>query len=136
MIQLLTGDWHFHPCLRFAASRLLAGCLLVDGPQLLYVKCVEPYNRLPILDTHFKHFSVAHLPPSNVDLWVKKVANGNAQKVMICSQVADFLVVSSLRLDRDLGSELGPTTNNFQPAISTKNFVAKESTTRAQHILD
>ncbi|KAI9496576.1 hypothetical protein BDB00DRAFT_807880 [Zychaea mexicana] len=55
---------------------------------------------------------------------------------MICGQVADFLVVSSIRLDQDLGSELGPTTNNFQPTTSTKIFVAKESITRAQHILD
>lgn len=79
---------------------------------------------------------MAHLPPSNVDLWVKKVANDNAQKVMICIQVAYFLVVSSIRFDRGRGLELGPTTNNFQPTTNTKIFVAKESITRAQHILD
>ncbi|KAI9496577.1 hypothetical protein BDB00DRAFT_97231 [Zychaea mexicana] len=64
IIQLLNGDWRFQPCLRFAALWLLAGCLLVDDPQLLYVNCVEPYNRLPTLDAHFEHFSVVHLPPS------------------------------------------------------------------------
>ncbi|KAL0081264.1 hypothetical protein J3Q64DRAFT_1823816 [Phycomyces blakesleeanus] len=110
MTRPLNADWRFQMCLRFADSRLVA-------------------------DAHFEHFSVAHLPPSNFDLWVKKVTNDNALKVMIFSQVADFLIVSSVRLERYFGSELGPTTNNFQPTTSTKTYVAKESITHGQRIL-
>ena len=44
--------------------------------------------------------------------------------------------VLSIYLDQDLGPEIGPTNNNFQPTNNTKIFVENESITRAQHIID
>ncbi|RCH84977.1 hypothetical protein CU097_006919 [Rhizopus azygosporus] len=59
MIQLLYGDWCFKLCLCFPA---------VDFRHAL------------------EHFSVAHISPSNIDLWVKKVTNDNTQKGMIWTE--------------------------------------------------
>jgi hypothetical protein len=136
VIQLLNGDWRINPCYRFASSKILTGCLLVEDSKLLYVNCVEPYSKLPTLDAHFERFSMEPFPPPNVNLWVKKVTTDNAHKLLICSHVADFLVVSSMRLDQDLGCELGPTTNNLNPTANCRILIAAESIMEALRILE
>ncbi|KAG0179826.1 hypothetical protein DFQ28_003167, partial [Apophysomyces sp. BC1034] len=126
-IRVLNCDWRIQP----AASALLAGALLMDGHQLLYINSVEPYSRLPTLDAHFECFDmVSTLPQDGCiydDICVIKIKDDYAEKLIVSTQIATYLVVSSMRPDQNCGPELGPTTISFDPSMHTRIFCSKNA---------
>lgn len=50
--QELNKDWAFFPQLRFAASHIFTGSILLSGSTALLVNCVESYSRSKTIDSH------------------------------------------------------------------------------------
>ncbi|KAI9026401.1 hypothetical protein CLU79DRAFT_741614 [Phycomyces nitens] len=140
LVRLLNSDWRIQPAARFGTSALLAGAVLMDDQQLLYVNGIEPYNRLPTLNSHFERFDIMSTMPQDGPIYenvcVTKLKDDNSEKLVISTQTAIFLVVSSMRLDRNCGPELGPTTTNFNPSSQTRIFCSENAIDAASKIIE
>ncbi|KAI9313448.1 hypothetical protein BX666DRAFT_1843778, partial [Dichotomocladium elegans] len=140
LIRVLNCDWRIQPAARFATSALLAGALLMDGHQLLYINSIEPYSRLPTLDSHFERFDMMSTLPQDGsiygDVCAVKIKDDYAEKLVISTQIATYLVVSSMRLDKSSVPELGPTTINFDPSSRTRIFCSKNAIDAAKRVIE
>lgn len=138
-LQLLNEDWVLKPQLRYSTTELLAGALLVENDQVLHLNCVEAYARLPTLDAHHERFSArkgVDLRQNSLPIYrnsrynnltIATIFSDNARKLVIGTHVANYLVVSSTRLDQNNSSDIGASNTIFRSSSRTKVYLSKQS---------
>ena len=129
--DVLNGDWNFHPVLRYASSLLLTGTILVDGVQALHINCVEPYSRDTMLDAHHeRRFGGESSFPLRCGrygfLRICNLQTVDGSKLVVGSSTSNFLITSSLRLDKE-SVEVGPSTKHFAASDDSRLFINSKS---------
>ncbi|KAG2236586.1 hypothetical protein INT48_000140 [Thamnidium elegans] len=128
-LMLLNTSWHSKPYLSMALSQLLVGSILVNQNEVLLVNGMESYSRFPSVDAHHEQFigvghqsSVPNLTSYPNELRFTTLHEDNLKKLIISSRSANFLVISSIRIDQQMKPEVGPTTMNFIPSNKTDDY--------------
>lgn len=141
--SLLNKDWLFGDEVRLACAQLLAGAILVDGEQILFLNTVEVYARSSSLDTHHERldpvasFSSVPTPLNKYqNMAVLGYENDNSKKLIIGTYSFNALVTSSIRLDQTSELETGPSTKQFSPSRNTQIFIAQTSRIAANDIIE
>ncbi|CAO3601382.1 unnamed protein product [Absidia cylindrospora] len=146
-VKLLNKDWLVYPHLRFFASQLLAGAIVIDDSKSLFLNTVEPYGRDSSIDAHFERrlpgnassYPTAVGPYGHLTIQVMPGAGGNenAAKLVVGTRTCNFLVTSSLRLDAN-SVNMGPSTTHFAPssAITSRLFLDTSSIQLATALLN
>ncbi|KAJ2960877.1 hypothetical protein NQZ79_g3809 [Umbelopsis isabellina] len=151
--EMMNTDWTFHPQLRYACARLLAGSIIMNkNGNALLVNTVEIYGRTRTVDSHYERFWFSSkqplkstLPPLQScykNVWPTNISDADGLKLIIATKTFGALVTSSLRLDDStIGAELGPTTSsmNFekrQLSTTSRIFMNHESLLAAQKMID
>ncbi|KAH7044401.1 hypothetical protein BKA57DRAFT_469559 [Linnemannia elongata] len=143
--ELLNRDWEFSPHLRFACSKILAGCLLLNNQngQVIIVNTVETYGRTKLVDAHREPFVVRKgqpvansLPPSiktpYKNVWPTTVPAQDGERLIIGTLSFDALITSSLRLDTRMSASVGCSTPSFllssaRHSLATRIYLDQES---------
>ncbi|ORE00853.1 hypothetical protein BCV72DRAFT_237333 [Rhizopus microsporus var. microsporus] len=139
--KILNQDWLEYPQLRYCCSQLLAGCIMTQDEVSILVNTIEPYARDSLIDAHFERRSTSS--PSSFPttpgrygfLTVCLLPTNDGQKLVIGTRTSNFLVTSSIRLDRQ-SVNIGPVTTHFRPTTSTKIFLDCLSIELAKSLLD
>lgn len=141
-LSLLNNDWCLDTALRLICCKLLSGCILVNGKQILLVNCCEIYGRLPTADNHHERFlgdgsSLPTIKDRYKKIKVCNLLNDNSKKLIIGTFTFNILVTSSVRIDEETFlPELGSTTSNFIANEQTKVYLANSSRIEAKSILE
>ncbi|KAI8077551.1 hypothetical protein BDF21DRAFT_399990 [Thamnidium elegans] len=138
-LMLLNTSWHLKPYLSMALSQLLVGSILVNQNEVLLVNGMESYSRFPSVDAHHEQFigvghqsSVPNLTSYPNELRFTTLHEDNLKKLIISSRSANFLVISSIRIDQQMKPEVGPTTMNFIPSNKTSIYLDTNSVEKNQ----
>lgn len=139
--KTLNQDWLLYPQFRYCCSQLLAGCIIMQDEVSILVNTIEPYARDSLIDAHFERRSTGS--PSSFPttsgrydfLTVCLLPTNDGQKLMIGTRTSNFLVTSSIRLDRQ-SVNIGPATIHFHPTTLTKIFLDCLSIELAKSSLD
>ncbi|CAO3687176.1 hypothetical protein G6F70_009115 [Rhizopus microsporus] len=123
--KLLNSDWVFQPQMRFFCARVLAGAILVNRMtgEALLINTIEVYGRFRTIDSHYERFNMkknmlppTSLPPNNTryqNVCLTTIRDSDGVKLLVGTKVFNGLVTSSIRIDKELFPEVGPTTSNF-----------------------
>ncbi|KAF9273476.1 hypothetical protein BGZ68_001486 [Mortierella alpina] len=140
--ELLNRDWRFSSQLRFAYSKIVSGCILLNkrNNQAIIANTVEVYGRTRMVDAHREPFVVRKgrpvansLPPSvNItykDVWPVTVMAPEGERLIIGTGTH---ISSSVRLDVKMEASVGGTTPSFlltnaEHSKATKIFLDQES---------
>ncbi|KAI8097903.1 uncharacterized protein B0P05DRAFT_567883 [Gilbertella persicaria] len=134
-LMLLNTSWRSKPYLSLALSQLLAGSILANQNEALLINGIESYSQFPSVDAHCEkfigfglHSSMPNLTSSYPnELRFTAVHEDNSKKLIISSRSANFLVISSIRIDEQMKPEVGPTTMNFIPTNKTSIYLDTNS---------
>lgn len=128
MADLLNRDWLQYPQMRYCASQLLAGAIIIEGSTAVIINALEPYSGDTVLDAHHEErrlFGTATSFPSKRNqygfLSICQLSTPDGLKLIIGSRTCNFLVTSSLRLDI-ISASLGPATTHFTPSQTTSRL--------------
>ncbi|KAG2206304.1 hypothetical protein INT47_007318 [Mucor saturninus] len=129
--NILNQDWLEYPHLRYCGSQMLAGAILVEGPNSILLNTVEPYSRDPLLDAHYEKFTTGQSTfPTSLGIYgflsICLVDTQDGRKLIIGTRTCNFLITSSMRLDVH-SINLGPSTTHFTPTKKTRLFLDKAS---------
>lgn len=129
--------------MKSVSVQLLAGSILVTNSQAILVNCLEVYFRVPSLDVHAEKeatYIESSLPTTSSQydsINIVKLKNNNSIKLIIGTEISNFLVTSSIRLDDDsILPELGPTTANFIVTDATRIYVSEDSIKKCNSIIE
>ncbi|KAI7892560.1 uncharacterized protein EV154DRAFT_504824 [Mucor mucedo] len=127
----LNQNWLEHPHLRYCGSKMLAGAILVEGPNSILLNTVEPYSRDPLLDAHYERLTVGQsIFPTSLGIYgflsFCLVDTQDGRKLIVGTRTCNFLITSSMRLDVH-SINLGPSTTHFTPTKKTRLFLDKAS---------
>ncbi|CAO3566087.1 unnamed protein product [Mortierella alpina] len=143
--ELLNRDWRFSLLLRFACSKILSGCILLNtsNNQAILANTVEVYGRTRMVDAHREPFIVRKgcpvansLPPSvntsYKEVWPLTVVAPEGERLVIGTGTFDDLITSSLRLDDKVEASVGGIIPSFlltgaEQSKATKIFLDQES---------
>jgi hypothetical protein len=142
-LMLLNTSWRSKPYLSLALSQLLAGSILANQNEALLINGIESYSRFPSVDAHCEkfigfglHSSIPNLTSSYPnELRFTAVHEDNSKKLIISSRSANFLVISSIRIDEQMKPEVGPTTMNFIPTNKTSIYLDTNSVKKCSTII-
>ncbi|KAL9544481.1 hypothetical protein MBANPS3_007610 [Mucor bainieri] len=140
-LETLNQDWNNNKHLAAVCAQLLAGSILVNKEQILMVNCIEVYNRFRHLDSYAeRHNPRSNSLPTGQELYetlaIRNVINCNKDRLLVIgTHDITGLVTSSIRLDKELAPELGPSTINFNPCHSTQLFLSNDSIKKATKLL-
>lgn len=134
-LTLLNTSWRSKPYLSLALSQLLVGSILVNQNEVLLINRIESRSRFPSVDAHCEQSigvghqsSVPNLTSSYPnELRFTTLHEDNSKKLIISSRSANFLVISSIRIDQQMKPEVGPTTVNFIPSNKTSIYLDANS---------
>lgn len=123
-------------------SQLLVGSILVNQNEALLVNGIESYSRSPSVDVHCEQFlgiglhsSVPNLTSSYPnELRFTTVNEDDSKKLIIGSRSANFLIISSIRIDQLVKPEVGLTTMNFIPSNQTSIYLDDNSVKKSNSI--
>ncbi|KAF9152373.1 hypothetical protein BGX21_005041 [Mortierella sp. AD011] len=151
--DLLNEDWVSRPELKFACSKLLAGCILLNtaNSHAIMVNCVELYGRKKQIDIHREPFRLikgkapqTSIPPFGEtrydDVWPMTIASKDGDRLTIGTHAFNALVTSSIRLDLKEPPSIGGTTVSFslkdtQSSKATVIFLDCESIKAADKLI-
>lgn len=142
-LMLLNTSWRSKPYLSLALSQLLAGSILANQNEALLINGIESYSRFPSVDAHCEksigfglHSSIPNLSSSYPnELKFTAVHEDNSKKLIISSRSANFLVISSIRIDEQIKPEVGPTTMNFIPTNKTSIYLDTNSVKKCSTVI-
>lgn len=93
-----------------------------DHGQCLLLNCVEPYARLPLIDSHFERFKISRnqLPSSSLpgasnryeNVHITGVNNDNSNQLVIGTKMFNMLATSTSRLAIDVIPLIGASSIN------------------------
>lgn len=124
-MTLLNIGWVFQPQVRFFCALVLSGAIVVNKTvgETLLINTIEVYGRFRTVDSHFERFNMkknmfppSSLPPTNCrykNVCLTTIKDSDGVKLVVGTKVFDGLVASSIRVDKELLPEVGPTTSNF-----------------------
>ncbi|KAI8374646.1 uncharacterized protein BYT42DRAFT_414614 [Radiomyces spectabilis] len=131
-VSTLNKDWQLYPQLRFYASQLFAGAIMIDNGRAILINTVEPYSRDSSLDAHFER-RLPGMPSSYPDARGKYghfttvlMQSDGVKKLVVGTRTCNLLVTSSIRLDI-ASVNIGPGTSHFKPSENTRVFLDAES---------
>ncbi|KAG0286172.1 hypothetical protein BGZ98_005187 [Dissophora globulifera] len=126
LCDLLNEDWVIRPELKYACSKLLAGCILLNttNGHAIMVNCIELYGRKKQIDVHREPFRLikgkapqTSIPPFGEtrydDIWPVTIASKDGDSLVIGTQAFNALITSSIRLDLKDPPSIGGTTVSF-----------------------
>lgn len=141
-IDLLNTSWEKKTYMKSASVQLLAGSMVVTNWEAIVVNCLEVYSRIPQLEAHIEKEasylknSLPNAFSQYTNLSIVKLQNDNSTKLIIGTDVSNFLVTSSIRIDNDSYlPELGPTTGNLDVTDKTKIYLSKNSIEKCNQII-
>ncbi|KAI8063054.1 hypothetical protein BDF21DRAFT_389426 [Thamnidium elegans] len=140
-LSIINQDWNGNEYFCAVCAQMLAGCILVNNDEVLFVNCIEIYNRFRHLDTHAERHSIQKSSlPDGTELYdglkICNMDSDSSHKLVLGSHVISALVTSSLRLDLDQPKpELGPSTHSFHPTQNTRLFLSAYSLHKSDNLL-
>ncbi|KAI8058725.1 hypothetical protein BDF21DRAFT_390464 [Thamnidium elegans] len=142
-IDILNTTWNKKKYMKSASLQLLAGSVIVTNFKAIMVNCLEVYSRIPSLEAHAEKeesYLENSLPTTSSqysNLSIVKLNNDNSNNLIIGTEISNFLVTSSIRLDDDsILPELGPTTAKFDVTNATRIYISKDSITKYNQIIE
>jgi hypothetical protein len=133
--EQLNTCWVSTPQFKYFSSKLLAGAILFNEEtgQSLLLTSVEVYGRTSIVDPHCENPD-ATFPPQATRysrIWPMSLKSNDGLKLIIGTDVSNFLVTGSIRVDAKVSAEAGPSTLNWkleteQASASTLIFIDKK----------
>ncbi|KAI9252165.1 hypothetical protein BY458DRAFT_589868 [Sporodiniella umbellata] len=139
--NILNQDWLQYPQLRYCGSQLLAGSILVQDQAAILLNTIEPYSRDSLLDAHYERrssrsaSSFPSVPNQYGYFSILLLSTTDGDKLVIGTRTCNFLVTSSIRLDKQ-SVNLGSVTSHFMPTRSTKIFLDIHSVGLAMPLLN
>lgn len=103
--------------IRYYGSQLLAGSILVQDQAAILLNTVEPYSRDSLLDAHYERrssgsaSSFPSVPSQYGYLSTLLLSTADGDKLVIGTRTCNFLIMSSIRLDKEsvnLGAMTSP----------------------------
>lgn len=129
--------------MKAASVQLLAGSIIITQKQAILVNCLEVYSRIPSFDVHAEKQSpnlinsIPNIFSQRNDLSIVKLQNDNSSKLVIGTQISNFLVTSSVRIDESsILPELGPITSHFQVTNATRIYLSQDSINKSNLIME
>lgn len=142
-IDILNTSWERRPYMKLVSAQLLAGSLIVTDTKAILVNCIEIYSRLPSLEAHTEK-DIANMTNSvptvfsqYPDLSIVKLENDSSAKLVIGTNMSNFLVTSSVRIDNESYlPELGPTTANIEITSNSRVYISEDSIKKCNRIVE
>lgn len=141
----LNMDWFMFDKFKYYCALLLAGAVMIDGKKGIMINTIEVYGRTPLTDPHHERFlngksaNATTLPPATNLLYNDVCATvkreDSSRKLIIATKSMNGLVTSSIRIDQEVEPELGSSTMQFTPSLTTRIFVLKSQLDAAKKVL-
>lgn len=114
---ILNTCWSDHPQLKYFAAKLFTGAVLYreDTGMALLLTTVEVYGRTTSVDPHCEQPNVSYPPKSKKynGVWPTSVESSDGLKLTIGTNVFNYLITGSVRVDKKCVAEVGPSTKQF-----------------------
>jgi hypothetical protein len=103
--------------MKYFSAKALAGAILYqpDTNEALLINTVEIYGRNSLMDPHFERSRLSY-PPKDIkypNVWPVSTSTPDGLKLIIGTNICNYLVTSSIRIDKKVEPEVGPSTNAF-----------------------
>lgn len=129
--------------MKLVSAQLLAGSLIVTDNKAILVNCIELYSRVLSLEAHTEKdiANMTNLLPTVFsqypDLSIVKLENDNSVRLVIGTNVSNFLVTSSIRIDNESYlPELGPTTANIKITSNSRIYISENSIKKCNRMIE